>query len=215
MLRTLPRSLSVSIAFALVSACAPRPRPDPGTPTPPPGTAWPVVKNESGSLTTSGGVTTYEDRASRFVLTAPAGFTGAMSFTADPSGPPIRGAVKLRLTDGQKPACVIHVAVERIPSAEASTLAATIASGREVFYLSETGEPRPDEPGALEPSSVWSATLVPATAETRDLGYWLFTPEAVLSVEGRFPVSRLGACKESLDAVVRSLRSLPQPAASR
>lgn len=208
MLRAIP-----VLCVLLTSACTPRPRPDPGVPTPPPGTAWPVVKNESGALTTSGGVTTYEDRTGKFALTLPPGFTGAMSFTADPSGPPVRGAVKLRVTDGLKPPCVIHVAVE--PARDPSTLPATIASGREVFFLSETGEPRPDSPGSLDPASVWSATLIPATAEVRDLGYWLFLPEATLSVEGRFPVSRLGACKESLDGVVRSLRSLPQPAALR
>lgn len=210
MLRTAP---VLAVLIALAGGCAPRPKPDPGIPTPPPGTTWPVVKNESGSLTTSGGVTTYEDRTGKFALTVPSGFTGAMSFTADPSGPPVRGAVKLRMTDGQTPPCVIHVAVE--PVRDPSTLGSTIASGREVFYLSETGAPRPDAPGSLETTSIWSATLVPVSADTRDLGYWLFTPDAVLCAEGRFPVSRLGACKESLDEVVHSLRALDRPAALR
>lgn len=220
-LRTVPvLVVLLALVASLTAGCTPRPKPDPGVPTPPPGTAWPLVKNESGSLTTSGGVTTYEDRSSAFALTVPEGFTGRMSFAADPSGPPVQGAVKLRLSDGGKPPCVIDIAVE--PLRDPSTLASTIAAGREVFYLSETGAPRPDAPGSIEPASIWSATLVPATADTRDLGTWIFTAENVLRVEGRFPVSRIGACKDSLDAIVRSLRSsdssrsaADRPAASR
>ena len=194
----IPTAVALATTFAL-AGCTPRPKVDPGMPTPPPGTTWPVIKNESGSLTTSGGVTTYVDRVAKFQLELPPDFTGKLSFTADPAGPPVRGAVKLRMTDAETLPCVIDVATEPAKSAEA--LAATIAAGREVFYLAETGEPLP----SLPVSEVWTATLIPATADRVDLGYWLFTPEQLLRVEGRFPVARLGSCKEALDGVVRSI----------
>lgn len=177
-------------------------------PTPPPGTTWPVIKNESGALTTSGGVTTYVDRAARFQLTLPGGFSGKLSFTADPTGPPVRGAVKLRLTDAEAPPCVIDVATE--PAKTAEVLAATVAAGREVFYLAETGEPLP----ALPVTEVWTATLIPATADRVDLGYWLFGRDLLLRVEGRFPVARLGACKDALDQLVRSIEASGDHAAA-
>lgn len=177
-------------------------------PTPPPGTTWPVIKNESGSLTTSGGVTTYVDRAAQFQLTLPEGFSGKLSFTADPTGPPVRGAVKLRLTDADVPSCVIDVATE--PAKTAKAMAGTIAAGREVFYLAETGEPLP----ALPVSEVWTATLIPATADRVDLGYWLFASDVLLRAEGRFPVSRLGACKDALDQLVRSIEASGDRAAA-
>lgn len=167
-----------------------------------------MIKNESGSLTTSAGVTTYDDRASRFQLTLPEGYVAALSFTADPTGPPVRGAVKLRAADAEAPPCVIDVAVE--PASEPATLADTIAAGREVFFLAETGEPRP----ALPVSEVWTATLIPVRPETVDLGYWLFTPDSVLRVEGRFPLARLGTCKDALDATVRSIEASDRPAAA-
>jgi hypothetical protein len=179
-------------------------------PTPPPGTSWPVIKNESGSLTTSGGVTSYVDRAAQFQLTLPVGFSAKLSFTADPTGPPVRGAVKLRITDSESPACVIDVGTEPPKTAEA--LAATIALGREVFFLAETGEPRP----ALPVAEIWTATLIPATADRVDLGYWLFAGDVLLRAEGRFPVARLGACKDALDQLVRSIdASGDRSAASR
>lgn len=189
---------ALATTFAL-AGCTPRPKVDPGIPTPPPGTTWPVIKNESGSLTTSAGVTTYVDRAAQFQLTLPEGFTAKLSFTADPTGPPVRGAVKLRITDAGVPPCVIDIATE--PAKTADVLAGTIAVGREVFYLAETGEPLP----ALPVREVWTATLIPAMADRVDLGYWLFASDILLRAEGRFPVARLGACKDALDSVVRSI----------
>lgn len=187
--------------------CSPRTKPDPTIPTPPPGTTWPVIRNDAGTLETNGGVTVYKDGKSAFALTLPEGYTGKLAFTADPAGPPVRGAVKLRIRDAGTPACVIDIAVE--PSRAADTLTGTIPFGRETFFLAETGEPKPSMPV----SEVWTATHVIPDSTRLDLGYWLFAPTYLLRIEGRFPVGRLATCKEGIDALVRSVESTLRPEA--
>ena len=152
-------------------------------------------------------MTTYLDRSSAFSITLPVGFAGKLSFTADPTGPPVRGAVKLRVTDAGTPPCVIDLAVE--PSRAADTLAQTVPFGRETFFLAEAGEPRP----TLAVTEIWTATHVIPDSTRIDLGYWLFAPDYILRVEGRFPVGRLSTCKDALDAVVRSVSSTLRPEA--
>lgn len=199
--------LSVALVAFVLAGCSPRPKNDPAHPTPPPGTTWPVVRNDAGMLETNVGVTVYRDGKSDFELTLPEGFGGRLSFTADSAGPPVSGAVKLRMTDGASPPCVIDVAVEtpRLPQA----LAETIPTGRETFFLAETGEPKPTLPA----TEVWTATHVLSDSTRIDIGYWIFAPENLLRVEGRAPLARLSECKDAIDGVVRSLRSSLRPEA--
>lgn len=201
------RPIFLGFLLLLAGACSPRPKVDPTMPTPPPGTSWPSIRNDAGMLETSSGVTVYKDGKSDFALTLPAGFSGRLAFTADPTGPPVRGTVKLRIADAAAPPCVIDVAVE--PSRSPEALAETIAAGREVFFVAETGEPAPLQPV----TAVWTATHVIPDSARIDLGYWLFAPTYVLRIEGRFPVARLSTCKEALDAVVRSVSSTLRPEA--
>ena len=197
----------LGVLLVSLLGCSPRTKTDPTIPTPPPGTTWPVIRNDAGMLETHAGVTVYKDAKSDFALTLPEGYTEKLAVTADPTGPPVRGAVKLRVSDAGSPPCVIDIAVE--PSRAPDTLRETIPFGRETFFLAETGEPKP----AMPVSEVWTATHVIPDSTRIDLGYWLFAPAYLLRVEGRFPVGRLATCKEGIDAIVRSVVSSLRPEA--
>lgn len=195
------------LVVCVLAGCSPRAKPDPTIPTPPPGTTWPVVRNDAGMLETNAGVTVYKDGKSGFELTLPEGFAGKLAFVADPTGPPVRGAVKLRVSDAGAPPCVIDVAVE--PSRAPDTLPQTVPFGRETFFLAETGEPKP----AMPVTEVWTATHVIPDSTRVDLGYWIFAPTYILRIEGRLPVGRLSSCKEGIDEMVRSVDSSLRPEA--
>lgn len=196
------RRIPLAAALAAASACAPR-TPERGAekPTPTTGVSWPVVRNETGVLEERDGATVYRDGEAGFTLTLPPGVSGRLSFVADPSGPPPAGRVRLRAQDGGSPPCVIDVAV--LPLETAAGIPSSIAHGREVFFVAERGRLAP--PFALPVREVWAATLVPVDPSRIDLGYWLVGDERTLRVEGRIPVERMGACKEVLDALARSL----------
>lgn len=159
------------------------------------------------------GATRYRDRASDLSLSVPPGFEAHLAFPLDLSGPPAAGRPLLRMTDSGEPRCVIDAATES--RSESSALAATIGQGREIFYLAETGQPRPLAMEADEALEVWAATLVPLDPLRIDVGYWVFTRDLLVRIEGRFPVERLAPCKEALDAIVRSLTAGRRAAAAR
>ena len=198
------RALPVFLISAALAACSPRAKDGETAPTPMPGTTWPTVDNPDGRLETRGGAgTVYRDAPGRFELDLPPAFTGRTRFVADASGPPAEGRVRLRLTDTGEPACVIDVALAE--PIDPAAIESSIAVGREVFFLAEVGPAAAPEMAA---DAVWAATLVPVEANRTDMGYWVFADGRIVRVEGRFPVARLSACKEALDAIVASLRPL-------
>lgn len=199
------RPSAVLLAAALVApACAPRgQRTDSGPAPLPVATSWPVTNNRDGELVTRDGLTTYRDRAVELSLGVPPGFQARLRFPLDLSGPPAAGRLLLRMTDAAEPPCVIDVGTE--PRSDPSTREATIAQGREVFYLAETGQPLPEAMESVDGLEVWAATLVPRDPLRIDVGYWVLARDLLVRVEGRFPVDRMAGCKEALDAVIRSL----------
>ena len=170
-------------------------------PTPVSTDAVRTVTHRDGTLSESGGTTVYRDGAG-FETALPPGFTGSLTIALDASGPPASGKLRLRVRDAGDPACVIDLALEEPLADSEPAMREGIARGREVFFVARSDEPQPQLPSL----GVWTATLVPADPSRVDVGYWVRTESHTLRAEGRFPVVRLPACKDALDAMVRGLR---------
>lgn len=190
----------VSALVMLAAGCGPRAARD-ATAAPTPGAGEPVgiPVDRAGQLDGS----LYRD-PSGWEADLPPGFESPSRFLVGSVGPPAEEAprVRFRGTD-----CIIDLAFEHPPAGEATP--GFIARGREIFFFGRMDAPQPASPA----EKVWAATTIPADPDARDVAYWVrfATPRdehgtGVLRIEARAAIRALPACKETLDAVVRSVR---------
>lgn len=182
---------------AAVQGCGPRGRtPVPIAPVADEG----VVESDSDGVV-AGAV--YQDVTAGLDLGVPAGWRASPRFRAGRSGPPPSGSLRVRLEDGT--GCLIDVSVE--PAPDAALTGEPLRRDRELFFFSVIEEPAPQF--AFE--SIWTASFVPSDATRLDVGYWIRRAQdganALVRIEGRFPLASVTRCKATLDDVVRSLRA--------